>query len=193
MRLAPGAPEGAALYTVGMSGGPFRPIDDPEFFERPPPPGRSRESAIVLDAEGRFWDAGELVTHRGMQDAFATWIRRHPRDGRFILCNGYDWTYFRVDDVPFFVRRIGGTPERPALVLSDQTEEPLDPERLRVGARDAVYAWVKGGAFEARFSPAAQLELGPYLVEAAGGAVALRVAGETRLLEARAAAASPGH
>jgi len=171
-----------------------RPIDDPEFFERPAPPGRSRESAIVLDAEGRFWDHGEPVTHRGMQDAFSTWIRRHPRDGRYVLCNGYDWTYFRVDDVPFFVRGVGGTPERPTLLLSDQTEEPLDPERLRLGARDAVYAWIKGGTEEARFSPAAQLGLAPFLVEAPGSGVELSVAGVRRRLApregARLAAAS---
>ena len=174
-------------------GGAFRPIDDPEFVERPPPPGRSRESAIVLDAEGRFWDGGELVTHRGMQDAFATWIRRHPRDGRHILCNGYDWTYFRVDDVPYFVRSLGGTREHPTLVLSDQTEEPLDPAGLRLGARDAVYAWVKGGAFEARFSPAAQLELAPFLVEAPDGAVALCVAGKTQRVRPREAQGTASH
>lgn len=180
----PLTPEIADCYTHAM-GGAFRPMDDPSFFERPAPPGRSRESAIVLDADGRFWDHGELVAHRGMQDAFATWIRRHPRDGRYILCNGYDWTYFRVEDVPYFVRGIGGSPACPVLVLSDQTEEPLDPTRLRLGARDAVYARIKGGAFEARFSPAAQLELAPFLVETQNGDVALCVGGETRPLALR--------
>jgi uncharacterized protein len=153
------------------------PIDHPDFFDLPPPPGRSRESGIVLDAEGRFWDHGELVTHRGMQDAFATWIRRHPRDGRFILCNGYDWTYFRVDDAPYFVRGIGGSGSQPTLLLSDQTEERLDPEQLRVGPRDALYARVKAGAFEAKFTPAAQAALAPFVVEGAGGEPMLRVAG----------------
>lgn len=167
-----------------------RPIDDPRFFDLPAPPGRSRESAIVLDAEGRFWDHGELVTHRGMQDAFATWIRRHPRDGRYVLCNGYDWTYFRVEDVPYFVRAIGGDPGQPSILLSDQTEEPLDPGQLRLGARDAVYAWVKGGAYEARFSPAAQLELAPFLVEAPDGSVALQVGGQIRALPPRELRAS---
>lgn len=147
----------------------------------------------MLDAEGRFWDEGERIAHRGMQEAFATWIRRHPRDGRYILCNGYDWTYFRVEDVPYFVRAIGGGPESPTLALSDQTEEPLDPARLRLGARDAVYAWVKGGAFEARFSPAAQLELAPFLVEARGGGVAVCVAGQTCLLPPRDVAAARPH
>ena len=54
------------------------PVEHPEFFRRPPPPGQSRESSIRLDADGRFWHAGELVRHPGMQAAFATWIRRHP-------------------------------------------------------------------------------------------------------------------
>jgi hypothetical protein len=153
------------------------PIDHPDFFDLPPPPGRSRESNIVLDGEGRFWDHGELVTHRGMQDAFATWIRRHPRDGRFVLCNGYDWTYFRVDDVPYFVRGLRGSPNSPTLLLSDQTEEPLEPASLSVGARDALYCRVKGGAYEARFTPAAQAALGPYVAEGQGGEPMFRLAG----------------
>ena len=145
------------------------PIDHPDFFDLPPPPGRSRESGIVLDAEGRFWDHGELVTHRGMQDAFATWIRRHPRDGRFILCNGYDWTYFRVDDVPYFVRGLGGSGSEPTLLLSDQSEERLDPR-------------IQEGAFEARFTPAAQAALAPFVVEGASGEPMLRVAGRDYLV-----------
>jgi len=123
----------------------------------------------VLDVQGRFWDHGEPVTHRGMQDAFATWIRRHPRDRRYVLCNGYDWTYFSVEDAPFFVRGLGGTLEQPTLLLSDQSEEPLEFSQLSVGDHDALYARVKGGEFEARFTPAAQLALAPYVVEGPQG------------------------
>jgi uncharacterized protein len=86
------------------------PIDHPDFFRRAPPPGQSRESTIMLDGEGRFWHAGELVRHPGMQEAFASWISRHPDDGRHILCNGYDWSYFDVQDVPFFVRGLSPGP-----------------------------------------------------------------------------------
>lgn len=163
------------------------PIDHPDFFDLPPPPGRSRESGIVLDGEGRFWDHGELVTHRGMQDAFATWIRRHPRDGRFILCNGYDWTYFRVDDVPYFVRGLGGSASEPTLLLSDRSEEPLDPARLSVGARDALYARVKGDQFEARFTPGAQAALGPYVTEGEGGEPVMVLAGQGFVVRPRGA------
>lgn len=166
------------------------PIHHPDFFDRPPPPGRSRESGILLDAEGRFWDRGELVTHRGMQEAFATWIRRHPRDGRFILCNGYDWTYFRVEDVPYFVRGLGGPLAAPVLMLSDQTDEPLDPERLAVGPREALYTWVKGGAFEARFMPAAQAALVPYVTEGNAGQPVFRLAGREHAVGVRNAGGS---
>jgi hypothetical protein len=164
------------------------PIDHPDFFDLPPPPGQSRESPILLDAQGRFWHAGELVTHRGMADAFATWIRRHPRDGRYVLCNGYDWTYFRVEGVPYFVRGIGGGPEQPTLKLSDQTEELLDPANLRLGDRDDLYCWIKGGAFEARFTPAAQTALAPYIFEGQSGEPAFRVAGREHVVAPREAA-----
>jgi hypothetical protein len=161
------------------------PIDHPEFFELPPPEGRSRESSILLDGEGRFWHEGELVSHRGMMDAFATWIRRHPRDGRFILCNGYDWTYFRVEDVPFFVVGVGGSRGGPTVKLSDQTEEPLAPETLGLGERGALYCWVKEGKYEARFMPAAQVALAPHLTEGEGGHPAVVVAGAEHLVGVR--------
>jgi hypothetical protein len=157
------------------------PVDHPEFFRRPPPPGQSRESSIRLDAEGRFWHAGEQVRHPGMQAAFATWIRRHPDDGRYVLCNGYDWTYFHVDDVPHFVRGIASAisseGEGLRLSLSDGTEELLDPASLRLGARDALYCLVKCGAFEARFTPAAQSALWPHLMEGAEGEPQLEIGG----------------
>ncbi len=131
----------------------------------------------MLDAHGQFWDHGERVTHAAMQDVFATWIRRHPRDGRYVLCNGYDWTYFRVEDVPYFVRGLGGAPAAPTLLLSDHSEELLDPTQLRVGAHDALYCRVKGGEFEARFTQAAQLALAPYVQEGPRGEIVLVVAG----------------
>lgn len=156
----------------------MKPIDHPEFFRLPPPLGQSRESSIRLDAEGRFWHAGELVAHPGMQQAFAGWVRRHPDDGRFILCNGYDWSYFQVDDVPFFVRWVRGDEHGLTLSLSDRSEERLDAASLRLGARDALYVRVKGGRYDARFMPAAQTALLPHLEELAGGEPALRVGGQ---------------
>lgn len=143
----------------------MKPGDHPEFFRLPPPEGRSRESGIRLDAEGRFWHRGELVAHPKMVRAFASWIATHPDDGRFILTNGYDWSYFEVEDVPLFVEALHVRPGALVLELFDGTEEPLDPRALWTGRRDALYTFIQRRAMRARFQPAAQLALMPFLVE----------------------------
>jgi hypothetical protein len=144
----------------------MKPGDHPDFYRVAPPPGTSRDSTIVLDREGRFWHEGERVDHAALERALWSWIARHPDTGRFILTNGYDWCYLRVEDAPYVVRGVRVEGGAPTLVLSDDTEEPLDPARLCLGSDGVVYAHVKGGAFEARFSRHAQVELAPWLVSA---------------------------
>jgi hypothetical protein len=155
-----------------------QPADHPDFFRLPAPDGRSRESTLRLDARGRFWHEGRLVSAGAPPDSPATrleaalhrWIDRHPDDGRFILQNGYDWTYFTVEDAPFFVRALRVEDDRVILVLSDGTEEAWEPEGSRVGAGGALYAVVKRaakrGPYEAKFTAHAQSSLAPLLVEA---------------------------
>lgn len=157
----------------------MKPADHPDFFRLPPPPGRSRESTIRLDAEGRFFHDTEPVTHQPMARAFASWIRRHPDDGRFILSNGWDWTYFTVEDVPFFVEGVRASPAGPRLVLSDGSEEPMDASTLREGPAHTLYVAVKQRAFEARFRQSAQIALEPWLAEDPDGTVLLAI-GEKR-------------
>jgi uncharacterized protein len=155
----------------------MRPADHPEFFRFPAPEGRSRESSIVLDAEGRFRHDGEPVEHVGMARAFASWIALHPDDGRFILSNGYDWTYFQVEDVPFFVLGLREEGGRLWLALSDGSESVLEPETLALGSRGALYTSVKAGKFRARFSQAAQTALAPWLGSVENGELFLEIAG----------------
>ena len=95
----------------------MKPGDHPEFFRFPPPEGRSRESTIVLTRDGRFLHDGTLVEHPGMQRAFASWLARHPDDGRFILSNGYDWTYLTVEGHACFVKGVRQVEGRPWLTL----------------------------------------------------------------------------
>ena len=146
----------------------MKPADHPDFFRLPPPPGRSRESTIRLDAEGRFWHDGRLVEHAGLRAGLRSWISRHPDDGRYILNNGYDWSYFAVDDAPYVVSALEVGAHDVTLVLDDGTEEVWDPACTRVDDRGVLYAAVKrstpGGPFEARFSRHAQGSLGPLLV-----------------------------
>ena len=110
-----------------------------------------------------------------MARAFAQWIRRHPDDGRTILSNDFDWTYFTVEDVPFFVTQCVVEGRHAKITLSDGSEEWLRDQGLRVGARDAVYCRVKEGLFEARFMPQAQTQLAPLLEETSEGDVVIRL------------------
>ncbi len=151
----------------------MKPGDHPEFFRFPAPDGRSRESSIVLDGLGRFWHDGAPIDHPGMARAFARWIRLHPDDGRFILSNGYDWTYFTVEDVPFFVRTLRIVDGRALLTTNDGEEEPLDVASLREGRGGALYCRVHG-QYEARFSAEAQTWLAPLLELDEEGRVVVR-------------------
>ncbi|MBK9265424.1 MAG: hypothetical protein IPM54_37265 [Polyangiaceae bacterium] len=146
----------------------MKPGDHPDFFRFAPPPGTSRESTIVLDREGSFWHDGVRVEHGALEEALHRWISKHPDDGRLILTNGYDWCYFRAEGTPYIVRalRVADDGRSAELVLSDATDEPLDPRNLCIGDEGVVFARVKGGSFEARFSRHAQTALAPLLVSA---------------------------
>lgn len=151
----------------------MKPGDHPDFFRIAPPPGTSRESTIRLDRDGRFWHDGGLVSNEALASALHSWIARHPEDGRYILTNGYDWTYFVVEDAPYSVLSVRIEPEGIWVRLSDGSEQPLEPEGMRTGSDGALYVRVKGG-FEAKFSRHAQASLGPALEESEDS-IALRV------------------
>lgn len=137
----------------------------------------------MLEADGRFWHDGEPVQHPGLQRAFARWLRRHPDDGRYVLCNGYDWTYVAVRDAPHFVERVWERSGELWAELSDGSSEALDAASLRVGAGGALYVAVKGGGERARFRREAQLGLSPFLVEMPGGGIGVSVGGRTTPVE----------
>jgi hypothetical protein len=163
----------------------MKPGDHPEFFRFPAPEGRSRESTLRLDADGRFLHDDSPVEHAKLAAALHTWIARHPDDGRYILTNGYDWTYFKVDDVPFFVRSIRADGPDAILVLSDGTEEPLDPSTVRIGERGDLYLTVKremkGGPFDAKMTRFAQTQLGPFLSQDGNDVILTTRRGRARL------------
>ncbi|MGH7270256.1 MAG: hypothetical protein ACREJ3_07465, partial [Polyangiaceae bacterium] len=143
------------------------------------------------DARGSFWHEGAKVEHAGMAAALRSWITRHPDDGRYILTNGYDWTYFTVDDAPFFVQSLRFDPEAIVLVLSDGGAEPWEPETTRTGHDGGLYTVVKratrGGPYEAKFTRHAQSSLARVLIDESGdeaggreSAITVRVAGRAR-------------
>lgn len=154
----------------------MKPSDHPEFFRLPPPEGRSRESSIVLTRDGRFFHDGAPVEHPGMKKAFASWLGRHPDDGRDILSNGYDWTYLTVEGARRFVQSVRDVGGRPELTLFDGRELTLEPTAVSCDEEGRLWLLLPEGE-KACFTPAAQLELGPWLVEHEG-AVGLEISGQ---------------
>ncbi len=165
------SPEGffsaASSANAAKGASPGKPSDSPEFFRLPPPEGRSRESTITVDALGRFSHEGTPFDHARLARAFHSWIGRHPDDGRYILNNGYDWTYFKVEDVPLFVT---GVSER-GLSLEGDREVPWSKVVRFEEKDDRLYAELEIEGFgraPARFLQHAKLALGPFLEEKDG-------------------------
>lgn len=128
--------------------------------------GRTRETKIHRDAEGRWSDDGVTITHVLLTEAFDRWLLPAPDgSGRWCLSNDINWAYVTLDGPPRFVRRVEpGTDGGLVLHLSSATSAPLDPDTLRQGPDGALYCDVPGG-MTARFDRSAMMQLAPYLEE----------------------------
>lgn len=157
----------------------MRPDEHPEFFLRPPPEGRSRESSIVLDERGRFFHDGAPIENERIRRAFFRWVRLHPESGRTILSNGYDWTYFEARATPLFVERLLERDGEVVLRLADGLERPFLPEDAGLDEDGVVCVALPERGFSARFLPEAQRDLLPFLEEREGR-FGVRVGGEFR-------------
>ena len=155
-----------------------KPGDHPEFFRFPAPIGTSRESTIKLDRHGQFWHDGERVEHMKLSQALHSWIAQHPDNQRYILTNGYDWTYFEVEEVPFFVVAVRAGERGLALTLSDQSVVEVAVERIFQNQQGELYASIEHKGFEsdAKFTQHSQASLGDFLGEDKFGNIGLLAA-----------------
>lgn len=132
--------------------------------------GRTRETKIRRDADGRWFNDGVELTHPLLKQAFDRWLCRAPDgSGRYCLSNDINWAYVTIEGAPRFVRRVEIRPDGGVrLALSDETEVELDCETLRQGPDGALYCNVPGGLV-ARFDRHAMMQLEPILHEDARG------------------------
>lgn len=135
--------------------------------------GLSRDTDIVLDAQGTFRVAGIPFEHAKLAETFADWLDRGP-DGRYVLRNDLHYVHVTVEGAPLHARRAEVDPGGVTLCLQAGERAPLRPETLREGPDGALYADVRDGTWTARLAPEAALDLAPLLVEHEGKA-ALRV------------------
>jgi hypothetical protein len=113
--------------------------------------GRSRETAIRRDAEGRWFYDREPLSHPNLVRAFDRWVER-AEDGRYCLKNDVNWAYITLEGAPYFVRALhieaGG---HVMLELSDGSSEELDPSSLRQDRAGVLHCDVHDGTMAARF------------------------------------------
>lgn len=147
--------------------------------------GRSRETAIRRDAQGRWWNGPDRVTHPLVVKSFDGWIEK-AGDGRYCLKNDINWAYVAIEGPPYFVRSVElarPSIDAAVLVLSGELRAPLDPATLVENDDGSLSCAVRGG-LEARFSSHAMMQLEPLVAETPQG-LALR--GDGRLLAPRRA------
>lgn len=132
------------------------------------PTGRTRETRIRRDAQGRWFNGDDPITHPNLVRAFDSWIDLAP-DGRFCLSNDINWAYITLEGAPLFVRSITLTEGGVTLSLSDGRQEPLDPSTLRQGRGGTLYCQAREGKMAAQFEREAMQKLESVLGEDADG------------------------
>ena len=119
--------------------------------------GRTRETTIRRDDQGRWFFENDPLEHPNLVRAFEGWIER-AEDGRYCLRNDINWAYFTLEGPPFFVRSVRFEGGGVWLHLSGGHSELLDPSTLRQGPDGALYCNVRG-AMAARFDRHAMQQL----------------------------------
>jgi hypothetical protein len=132
---------------------------------------------ITFGKDGRWYCDDEVIPNKAICRLYARAMTIGD-DGVARLQLGEDKAQVTIEDTPWVVVQVDGDPAHGfELLLNDDTREPLDPARLRVGADDVLYAPVKGGRHEARFLRPAYYELMRHAVAGPGDAPTLVVRG----------------
>ncbi len=137
---------------------------------------RFRQVGLRLDRAGQLWHEGEVIRHRGLQQALLRWLDRLD-DGRDIVrLDEQRYAYIDVEDAHLLVLSLRWEGESARIRLNDGNDEELAYPSLQVGQGEAMYCAVRGGTLIARLTPAAQAKLAER-VESVAGDIGLRAGG----------------
>lgn len=126
---------------------------------------------IRFGRDGRWYSDDEEIVNARIARLFSQSIARGD-DGEWWLIVGDERARIVVDDTPFVVQRIDGSPsEGFSIELNDGSREPLPARSLSVDREDVLYCDVKEGTYRARFLRAAQAELLSHARESGDGFV----------------------
>ena len=114
---------------------------------------------ISFRHDGRWYSDDEPINNARIAKLFSRCLSQTD-DGRWMLRMADERAFVEIEDTPWVVTRVDGDAQRGfTLTLNDDSEEPLDPSTLRVGAGHVLYAQVKDGRHAARFLRPAYYQL----------------------------------
>ena len=128
---------------------------------------------ISIDKEGRWFHKGAEMINREIIRHFYENLDIDSQ-GRYVIHWGNESCLLEVEDTPYVVRRVLFQDQGDAknaqfiLLLSDDTQEALDPDTLYVGRDNVLYCEVKKGRFPGRFQRPAYYQLAEYIEEDRG-------------------------
>jgi hypothetical protein len=123
---------------------------------------------ISFRPDGRWYSDDEPINNARIAKLFSKCLRQVD-DGRWQIAMADERAFVEIHDTPWVVTGIGGDAVHGfTLRLNDDTEEPLDPATLTVGAANVLYTRVKGGRHRARFLRPAYYQLAPAIAERGG-------------------------
>ncbi|HVA69380.1 MAG TPA: DUF1285 domain-containing protein [Candidatus Binataceae bacterium] len=116
---------------------------------------------ISFRRDGHWYSDEERIDNPRIALLFSRSLKRNP-DGSYYLQVAEERAPVVIEDTPWVVRSIeddgrGGL----ALILNDESREPLDPGSLEVGRDNVLYCRVKGGEHRARMLRNAYNHLSP--------------------------------
>ncbi|NNL85463.1 MAG: hypothetical protein HKP27_07415 [Myxococcales bacterium] len=95
-----------------------------------------RPFGLILHHDGRWTHEGQPIRNRKLREAFDRGVRYLPDEDVFVVTLGRFRGQIEVEEAAFFVRSIDLATGR--LMLSDGSEETLDPSTLVVSSRDGA-------------------------------------------------------
>ena len=140
---------------------------------------------ISFRGDGRWYSDEEPINNARIAKLFSRCLRQTD-DGRWQIAMADERAFVEIHDTPWVVTAVGGNGRDGFTIrLNDDSEEPLDPATLSVGAGNVLYTRVKEGRYQARFLRPAYYQLAPaiaerdgrFVLETAGRAHEIRRAG----------------
>lgn len=123
---------------------------------------------ISFRHDGRWYSDDEPINNARIAKLFSRCLRQVD-DGRWEIAMAEERAFVEIEDTPWVVTGVTGDATQGFhLRLNDDSEEPLDPATLSVGAGNVLYAQVKHGRYRARFLRSAYYQLAPAIEERDG-------------------------